>query len=131
MVSRTDETLIPRHGTCRMSLDSLYDLFLEELKDIYSAEKQALRTLPRLAKAAQAPKLKQAFERHARETEGHIERLDRIFGMLDERGTGKKCKGMEGLVEEGKEILEEEGDPAVIDAALISAAQRLEHYEIA
>ena len=114
-----------------MSLDSLYDLFLEELKDIYSAEKQALRTLPRMAKAAQAPRLKQAFERHARETEGHIERLERIFEMLEERGAGKKCKGMEGLVEEGRELLEEDGDPAVIDAALISAAQRVEHYEIA
>jgi ferritin-like metal-binding protein YciE len=118
-------------GTRRMSLDSLYDLFLNELKDIYSAEKQALRTLPRLAKAAQAPRLRQAFERHARETEGHIERLERIFAMLDERGAGRKCKGMEGLVEEGKELLEEDGDPAVIDAALISAAQRVEHYEIA
>jgi len=114
-----------------MSLDSLYALFLDELKDIYSAEKQALRSLPRMAKAAQAPKLKQAFERHARETEGHIERLERIFAMLEEKGTGKKCKGMEGIVEEGKEVLEEEGDPAVIDAALISAAQRVEHYEIA
>jgi len=114
-----------------MSLDSLHDLFVEELRDIHSAERQLTKALPRMAKAAQSPQLRQAFERHLKETEGQIERLDRIFKELGARATGKRCKGMEGLVEEGKEMMEEEGDPSVIDAALISAAQRVEHYEIA
>jgi ferritin-like metal-binding protein YciE len=114
-----------------MALDSLQDLFLNELKDILNAEKQLVQALPRMAKAAQSPQLQQAFTKHLRETEGHVERLERIFQSLGETARGKKCKGMEGLVEEGKEILEEEGQPEVIDAALISAAQRVEHYEIA
>ena len=114
-----------------MSLDSLHDLFVEELRDIHSAERQLTKALPRMAKAAQSPQLRQAFERHLKETEGQIERLDRIFKALGERATGKRCKGMEGLIEEGKEMMEEEGDPSVIDAGLISAAQRVEHYEIA
>ena len=114
-----------------MALDSLQDLFLDELKDVLNAEKQLVQALPRMAKAAQSPKLQQAFTKHLRETEGHVERLERIFQSLGETARGKKCKGMEGLIEEGKEILEEEGQPEVIDAALISAAQRVEHYEIA
>ena len=114
-----------------MSLDSLHDLFVEELRDIHSAERQLTKALPRMAKAAQSPQLRQAFERHLKETEGQIERLDRIFKELDARATGKRCKGMEGLLEEGKEMMEEEGDASVIDAGLISAAQRVEHYEIA
>lgn len=114
-----------------MALDSMQDLFLNELKDVLNAEKQLVQALPRMAKAAQSPQLKQAFTKHLRETEGHVQRLERIFKSLGETARGKKCKGMEGLIEEGKEILEEEGEPAVIDAALISAAQRVEHYEIA
>jgi ferritin-like metal-binding protein YciE len=114
-----------------MALDSLQDLFLNELKDVLNAEKQLVQALPRMAKAAQSPQLRQAFTKHLRETEGHVERLERIFQSLGETARGKKCKGMEGLVEEGKEILQEEGQPEVIDAALISAAQRVEHYEIA
>ena len=114
-----------------MALESLQDLFLNELKDIYNAEKQIVRALPRMAKAAEAPELAQAFTKHLRETEGHVERLERIFKSLDQPARGKTCKGMQGLLEEGKEILEEEGAPEVIDAALISAAQRVEHYEIA
>jgi len=114
-----------------MALDSMQDLFLNELKDVLNAEKQLVQALPRMAKAAQSPKLQQAFTKHLRETEGHVERLERIFKSLGETARGKKCKGMEGLIEEGKEILEEEGEPEVIDAALISAAQRVEHYEIA
>jgi ferritin-like metal-binding protein YciE len=114
-----------------MSLDSMQDLFLNELKDVYNAEKQILRALPRMAKAADAPALQQAFTKHLRETEGQVQRLERIFKSLGQAARGKKCKGMEGLIEEGKEILEEEGAPEVIDAALISAAQRVEHYEIA
>jgi ferritin-like metal-binding protein YciE len=114
-----------------MALESMQDLFLNELKDVYNAEKQILKALPRMAKAADAPALQQAFDKHLRETEGHVKRLERIFKSLGQAARGKKCKGMEGLIEEGKEILEEEGAPEVIDAALISAAQRVEHYEIA
>lgn len=114
-----------------MSLDSLEKLFLEELKDVYNAEKQITKALPRMAKAAESPQLEQAFTKHLRETEGQIQRLERIFKELGQAARGKKCKGMEGLLEEGKETMEEEGDPAVIDAALIAAAQRVEHYEIA
>ena len=114
-----------------MSLDSLEKLFIEELKDVYNAEKQILRALPRMAKAAESPELQQAFTKHLKETEGQVNRLERIFKELGQAARGKKCKGMEGLLEEGKEVLEEDGEPAVIDAALISAAQRVEHYEIA
>jgi ferritin-like metal-binding protein YciE len=114
-----------------MSLDSLEKLFLEELKDMYNAEKQILRALPRMAKAAQSPRLGQAFTQHLKETEDQVQRLERVFKELGQTVRGKKCKGMEGLLEEGKEVLEEEGDPAVIDAALIASAQRVEHYEIA
>lgn len=114
-----------------MSLDSLEKLFLEELKDVYNAEKQILRALPRMAKAAESPELEKAFTSHLRETEGQVNRLERIFKELGQAPRGKKCKGMEGLLEEGKEVLEEDGEPAVIDAALIASAQRVEHYEIA
>ena len=114
-----------------MSLDSLHDLYVEELKDIHSAERQLLRALPRMAKAAESPELRAAFELHLKETEKQIERLDKIFGELEKKGTGKKCVGMEGLIEEGKEMMAEEAEPAVMDAALIAAAQRVEHYEIA
>ena len=114
-----------------MSLDSLQSLFLEELKDIYHAEKQLLRALPRMAKAASSPDLQQAFTRHHRETEGQVQRLERVFKELGQTPRAKKCEGMAGLVEEGKQIMQEDGEPAVIDAALIAAAQRVEHYEIA
>jgi ferritin-like metal-binding protein YciE len=114
-----------------MSLDSLEKLFLEELKDVYNAEKQILRALPKMAKATESPELEQAFTKHLKETEGHVQRLERIFKELGQPVRGKKCKGMEGLLEEGKEVLEEEGEAAVIDAALIASAQRVEHYEIA
>jgi ferritin-like metal-binding protein YciE len=114
-----------------MSLESLDSLFLNELKDVYNAEKQILKALPRMAKAASANALRDAFTKHLRETEGHVRRLEQIFKSLDQAPRGKKCKGMEGLLEEGKEIMEEEGAPEVIDAALISAAQRVEHYEMA
>jgi len=114
-----------------MALDSMNELFLNELKDVYNAEKQLVSALPRMAKAAQSPKLQQAITKHLGETEGHVKRLEQILQSLGEPLRGKKCKGMEGLIEEGKEILEEEGAPEVIDAAIISAAQRVEHYEIA
>jgi ferritin-like metal-binding protein YciE len=112
-------------------MDSLQTLFENELKDVYNAEKQLVTALPRIAKAVTSPQLRDAITKHLRETEGHVTRLERIFKSLDLPARGKKCKGMEGLIEEGKEILEEDGEGEVIDAALISAAQRVEHYEIA
>ncbi len=114
-----------------MSLDSLEKLFIDELKDIYNAEKQLTRARPRMAKAAESPELQQAFTTHLKETEGQIRRLEQVFKTLGQAVRGKKCKGMEGLIEEGKEKLEEDGEPEVVDAALIASAQKVEHYEIA
>jgi len=114
-----------------MKLDSLKELYVEELKDLYSAENQLLKALPKMAKAATSSALKKGFEKHLEETKGQVERLEQIFKALDESPKGKKCKAMEGLVEEGKEVMEEDAEPEVMDAALIAAAQRVEHYEIA
>jgi ferritin-like metal-binding protein YciE len=114
-----------------MSLDSLHDLYVDELKDLYSAENQLLKALPKLAKKASAPELKAAFEEHLEVTRKQVERLETIFGELDVSPKGKKCKAMEGLVAEGQEVLDEDGEPSVIDAALIACAQRVEHYEMA
>ena len=114
-----------------MSMDSLKDLYIDELKDLYNAENQLLKALPKMAKKASAPELKRAFQDHLAQTEGHVTRLEKIFKALGEKPTGKTCKAMKGLVEEGKEIIEEDGDDSVLDAALIGAAQRVEHYEIA
>ena len=109
----------------------LEELLIDELKDIYSAENQIVKALPKLAKAASSPELKRAFERHLEETRRQVERLDQIGQALDTKLTGKKCKGMEGLIEEGKEIIEEDLDDNAKDAGLIGAAQKVEHYEIA
>jgi ferritin-like metal-binding protein YciE len=114
-----------------MSLDSLQKLFVEELRDIYNAEKQITRALPKMAKAAESAELQQAFTKHLKETEGQIDRLERIFRDLGQAVRGKTCKGMQGLMEEGKEIMEQEGEGPVLDAALIAAAQKVEHYEMA
>jgi len=114
-----------------MEMQSLKELYLEELKDLYSAEKQLVKALPKMAKNATNPELKQAFTDHLQETEGHVERLDQIFEMLGESSPRKKCKGMEGLIEEAKELLEEDASEEVLDAGLISKAQHVEHYEIA
>ena len=114
-----------------MPLDSLRALLVNELKDLYSAENQLLKALPRMAKAATAPELKAAFTEHLEVTRGQVERLEKVFEELGATPKGKKCKAMEGLIEEGKEIIAEGGEPAVLDAALIAAAQRVEHYEIA
>ncbi len=114
-----------------MALDTLQDFFLNELRDTYHAEKQLLKALPRMAKAAQSPALRDAFTKHLGETEVQVERLEQIFEALGETARGKRCQGMEGIVEEGKEIMEEDGDEAVLDAALIASAQKVEHYEIA
>ncbi|HEX6903467.1 MAG TPA: ferritin-like domain-containing protein [Thermoanaerobaculia bacterium] len=114
-----------------MEIDSLRKLYVEELKDLYSAEKQILQALPRMAKKASNPKLQQAFQEHVEVTRMQVERLDRIFELLGKSSRGKKCKGMEGLLEEGKEMMQEDMDDDVMDAALISAAQKVEHYEMA
>jgi ferritin-like metal-binding protein YciE len=114
-----------------MSLDSLESLFIEELRDIYNGEKQILRALPKMAKAAESAELSQAFTKHLKETQGHVQRLEKILRELGQAVRGKQCKGMMGLIEEGKEKLEEEGEAAVLDAALIASAQKVEHYEIA
>jgi ferritin-like metal-binding protein YciE len=109
----------------------LEEVLIDGLKDIYSAENQIIKALPKMAKAASSPELKRAFERHLEETRRQVERLDQIGQSLDIKLTGKKCKGMEGLIEEGKETMEEEFDDNAMDAALIGAAQKVEHYEIA
>jgi ferritin-like metal-binding protein YciE len=114
-----------------MSMESLQDLFEDQIKDLYSAENQLSKALPRMSKAASDPELKEAFELHLEETKEHIERLKQVAESCDFKPTGKKCAGMEGLIEEGKEVLEEDGIEPVIDAALVVAAQRVEHYEIA
>jgi len=114
-----------------MKLESLQDLLISELKDIYSAENQILKALPKMAKAAASDDLKAAFKTHLEETKGQVERLDQIFEMLEASPRGKKCKAMQGLIEEGSELLSEDADPYVLDAALIAAAQKVEHYEIA
>jgi ferritin-like metal-binding protein YciE len=114
-----------------MEIDSLRKLYVEELKDLYSAEKQILQSLPRMAKKATNPQLRAGFEEHVRQTEEQVKRLDRIFEGLGKSPRGKKCKGMEGVLEEGKEVMQEDMDNETRDAALIAAAQRVEHYEMA
>ncbi len=113
------------------SLTTLNDLFLEELRDIYSAETQILEALPKMAEKATTEELRDAFEEHLEQTKEHVTRLEQIFTDLDQSPKGKTCKGMQGAIEEGAEILKMDGNPSVIDAALIGAAQRVEHYEIA
>lgn len=114
-----------------MGVENMEDLMLDELKDLYSAEKQIVKALPKMAKACESAELKQAFQSHLEETKGHVERLDQIFEVLGKASRGKTCHGMQGLLEEGSEMLEEIEKGGVRDAALISAAQRVEHYEIA
>ncbi|QDU28434.1 hypothetical protein ETAA8_35340 [Anatilimnocola aggregata] len=114
-----------------MSASNLDELFLDLLKDTYDAEKQLSKALPKLAKAASDEHLKEAFESHLGETEEQIGRLEQIFEMLEKPARGKKCAGMQGLIEEGKEVIDEDMPEAVTDAALIAAAQKCEHYEIA
>jgi len=113
------------------ALKSLDDLFVHSLKDIYNAEKQLVKALPKMAKAANSDKLRSGFEEHLEQTAGHVERLETIFKSLDVPVRGVKCKAMEGLVEEGGEMIDEDAEPAVKDAGLIAAAQKVEHYEIA
>jgi len=114
-----------------MKLKTLHDLFLQELKDLHSAETQLVKALPKMAKAATNEELQAGFEEHLEETKGHVERLDEIGKQLGAKLTGHKCKAMEGLVEEGADMIDEDADDSVRDAGLIGAAQRVEHYEIA
>lgn len=110
---------------------TLEDLFLDTLRDIYFAEKQIVRALPKMSKAATAPELKQAFDMHLKETEGHVERLEKIFDIIGETARGKTCEAIQGIIEEAKEIMDEFKGSEALDAGLASSAQAVEHYEIA
>jgi ferritin-like metal-binding protein YciE len=114
-----------------MPNEGLKQLYVDELKDLYNAENQLVKALPKMAKAASSGELRQGFEEHLEQTKGHVQRLEKIFKSLDESPKGKKCMGMEGLVKEGSEVMQEDFEGALMDAALIGAAQRVEHYEIA
>jgi ferritin-like metal-binding protein YciE len=114
-----------------MELDDLRKLYVHELKDLYSAENQLLKALPKMENAAKDPGLKKAFAAHLKETQRHVKRLEDIFGRLDFKPGGQKCAGMEGLIEEGSDMIAEDAPADVKDAALIAAAQRIEHYEMA
>ena len=114
-----------------MKIETLQQLFIEQLRDLYDAESRLLKALPKMAKAATHPDLKAAFEQHLAETEGQVERLKQVFKLEDKAARRKTCKAMEGLIAEGEETIEEDAEPAVKDAALIASAQRVEHYEMA
>lgn len=114
-----------------MPNENFKKLYVDELKDLFSAENQLLKALPKMAKAASSDELRSGFEKHLEQTKGHVQRLEEIFESLDESPKGKKCVGMEGLVKEGAEVIEEGFEDAVLDAGLIGAARRVEHYEMA
>lgn len=114
-----------------MEMDHLQDLLIDQLKDLYNAEGQLIKALPRMAKAASHPQLRSAFEKHLKETQGHVTRLEKVFESFGAKARGKKCLAMEGIIAEGKELLDEDAEPDVLDAGLIGAAQKVEHYEIA
>jgi ferritin-like metal-binding protein YciE len=114
-----------------MKLDTLKKLYIEELRDVYSAEQQLIKALPKMAKGASSDELREALETHLDQTKGQVERLEQIFEALDESPKGKTCQAMKGLIEEGSEILEEKGEESVLDAGIIAAAQKVEHYEMA
>ena len=113
------------------SLENLHDLFVQELRDLYDAEKQLTKALPLMAQAANSDQLRQGFESHLKETKEHAQRIEKIFGGLGTSPEGKTCKAMAGLIAEAKETIDEDADPDVLDAALIVAAQKVEHYEMA
>ncbi len=119
------------HKETTMAEGTLHDAFIDELRDTYDAEKQLTKALPKLAKAASSPELRKAFESHLKETQGQVTRLEEVFASLDEKVRGKHCDGIAGIIEEGKSIMEEEFDEATMDACLIAAGQRAEHYEMA
>jgi ferritin-like metal-binding protein YciE len=114
-----------------MKLDTLQELYTNELRDLYNAEMQLLKALPKMAKNASSEELKEAFEKHLEQTKSHVERLDEVFEEIGEKPKGRTCHGMKGIIEEGSEILEKDGEESVIDAGIIVAAQKAEHYEIA
>ena len=114
-----------------MNLETLKELYVQELRDLYNAENQLVKALPKMAKGASSDELKDAFEKHLEQTKGHVQRLEQVFEELGEKSKGKTCQAMKGLVEEGSEVLEADGEESVIDAAIIVAAQKVEHYEIA
>src|SRR5262249_44590673 len=107
------------------------DLFVNELRDLYNAENQLVKALPKMAKSASSPELRQGFEEHLEQTRHHVERLEQVFEQLGTKARGKKCQAMEGLIDEGKDLMDEDAEPPVMDAGLIAAAQKVEHYEIA
>ncbi len=113
-----------------MAAENLREALVDEIRDIYNAEKQLTKALPKMAKAANSDELREAFESHLEETEGQIARLERVFELLDEKPRGKHCAGMAGLIEEGSEKMQEDLEESVMDACLIGAAQKVEHYEI-
>jgi ferritin-like metal-binding protein YciE len=114
-----------------MNLETLKELYVQELRDLYNAENQLIKALPKMAKGASSDELKEAFEKHLEQTKGHVERLEEVFQELGEKTKGKTCHAMKGLIEEGSEVLEADGEDSVLDAAIIVAAQKVEHYEIA
>jgi ferritin-like metal-binding protein YciE len=114
-----------------MKMDTLKTLYLNELRDLYNAEQQLVKALPKMAKGASSEELQDAFEKHLEQTKTHVERLEEVFEEMGEKPKGKTCKAMKGLIEEGSEILSQDGDESVIDAGIIVAAQKVEHYEIA
>ncbi len=114
-----------------MKLDTLKTLYVNELRDLYNAEQQLVKALPKMAKAASSEELQEAFEKHLEQTKTHVERLEEVFEEIGEKPKGKTCKAMKGLIEEGSEMLHEDGEESVIDAGIIVAAQKVEHYEIA
>ena len=114
-----------------MKLNTLKTLYIDELRDLYNAENQLVKALPKMAKGAASEELQDAFKKHLEQTKTHVERLEEVFEEIGEKPTGKTCKAMKGLVDEGSEILKEDGEESVIDAGIIVAAQKVEHYEIA
>jgi len=114
-----------------MAIKSMDDLFLEEIKDLYDAEKQLVKALPKMAKAADSDELRQGFQEHLDQTKGHVDRLEKVFDIMGKKASGKKCEAMQGLIEEGNDVIEEIDASPLRDAALIAAAQKVEHYEIA
>ncbi len=114
-----------------MATNTMAELYVDKLKDLYSAEQQILKALPKMVKAATHPELQQAFETHRRQTETHVQRLDRIFEELGKSAHGKTCQGIKGIIEEGAELIKQEPEPHILDAGLVSGAQSVEHYEMA
>src|SRR6201981_3409040 len=130
LTRKCDSPAQRQQGEQPMAEKDLNDLFLDTLKDIYYAEKQIYKSLPKMAKAAASDQLREAFEKHHDETEGQIERLEKIFELLGKPARGKKCDAIQGILDEGKEVIEEYADTPVLDSGLLAAAQAVEHYEI-